>query len=136
MRLVRQKHAWGCAIACAAMILGVEYDDVVQTLSPSSVAELEAGKSCGFYIDLFLEDRSYALCHRWEKRSAPPWPPTPFADLHIASVLYCEGAPGAHQVVVLRDGTVLDPLHDEPRPSLAVYPKVHNLTAVLLVAPS
>ena len=110
------------------MITGVSYDDVTATLTPGQRADLEAGKGCGFYLDDYLEDRRYAVCRRYP-RHAPPWPPAPFADVHFAVV--DAGGPAGHSVVMLADGTVLDPLHDETRYSLALYPKVWNVTAVV-----
>jgi len=65
-------------------------------------------------------------------RERPRWPPEPFAPVHWALV---EVAAGGHAVVMLDDGSVLDPW-DRSRTTLRhpAYLKVHSVTGVWPVA--
>lgn len=80
--------------------------------------------------DAYLLKHGYA----WQLayRCGPPgntfrevWPPAPWADVHICEVRV---AAGYHSVVLLRDGTVLDPACDAPR-RLANYLEVVSVSA-------
>ena len=133
--LVRQKEANGCIVAALAMLTGKSYDEVRADHIFSGLAE--EAKGCSF-----REVEEYLFRHglAWQEvyRCGPPgntmksvWPPEPWADAHI-----CEVQTGqAHAVVLLRDGTVLDPLHDEPK-RLTDYAQVYSVRAVYSVAPS
>ena len=82
----------------------------------------------------YLRDMGYAVQLRYRSPYTTaygqplhePWPCEPWADVHICSV---ESPAGAHAIVLLRDGTVLDPMTPEPR-RLSDYAKVESITAV------
>jgi hypothetical protein len=146
---VRQEHRSGCAIAALAMVTGNTYQYVYDFLNSRVgrfvdskwVIGLDAEEhGVGIMFDgwSFLRDHGYAIQHRWRAPytiaydSPPhePWPCEPWAEVSIATVLTCAGA---HAVVLLRDGKVLDPLTPEPR-RLSDYSKVESIVAVYKVA--
>jgi hypothetical protein len=57
-----------------------------------------------------------------------PWPCQPWADLHLCSVITSQ----PHAVVMLGDGTVLDPAYPDRR-SLSEYQKVEGVIAIYRV---
>ena len=122
--LVRQKHQRGCGIACVAMLTGEDYDTLA-----AEVEWRDDQSPVGFYVDDQLWRRGYAICRVYE-RGSTMWPPLPFARVHLCNVDYVTDAPVSHNVVMLADGSVLDPMHDEPR-RLSDYPRVYNVAAVV-----
>lgn len=106
LRYVAQEEPQGCAVACLAMILGCTYAE--------ARARIHVDTSKGITSTVYdgaLVEAGFALARvyrhdpvRGVKREA--WPPPPFAPIHIAST---ETAQGGHAVVMLVDGTVLDP---------------------------
>jgi hypothetical protein len=96
IRLVRQEEPRGCVIACLAMIAGCRYEDVRRDIDVDT---------CGVsyeHANGWLAERGFAV--RTAQRAML------FADVHLAT--FQTTMP--HAVVVLRDGTVLDPALDEP----------------------
>jgi hypothetical protein len=127
---VQQKHLWGCELACVAMVRGVSYDEVFAACSPSQRAALERGESRGPFRDgdwgvaHDLRAHGIRFAIRWPEKPValdPIWRPEPrtavsiYATSRSAEVNEIDGL---HAVVVLRDGTVLDPEFDPP-PRLA-----------------
>jgi len=43
------------------------------------------------------------------------WPPPPWADLHLCSIMVNPTSIFGHRVIILKDGTVLDPLTPDPK---------------------
>jgi hypothetical protein len=148
IRWVRQEHKCGCAIASLAMVTGLSYQYVHSYLNTRVgrfveskwVIGLDAEEhGVGIMFDgwSFLRDHGYAIQHRWRAPYTTayhcpphdPWPCEPWADVHIATVLTSQ----AHAVVLLRDGTVLDPMTPEPR-RLSNYGKVETIAAVYRVS--
>lgn len=138
MKLVRQKHARGCGVAALAMLTGDDYDAVAVYFRGIDL-DAKGLYLCG--LDDYLVDRGYAIARK--KRylgffggdGAPPrepWPPAPFADVHLCEVEVYEKAPVYHFVVMLRDGAVLDPLADGPR-RLSDYHRVNSVAGVYRV---
>lgn len=129
VRLIRQKEANGCVVACMAMVSGKTYDEARADHIFSELAD--DAKGCSF-----REAEEYLWRHgfAWQEiyRCGPPgntnktvWPPAPWADVHV-----CEVRTGqAHAVVLLKDGSVLDPLCDEPK-RLTDYAEVYSVRAV------
>jgi hypothetical protein len=66
-----------------------------------------------------LYEYGWAKCSIGRKRidgsCRDPYPPEPFAPLHLVSVKVSPASPVYHSVIWLRDGTVLDPLTPEPK---------------------
>jgi len=93
----------------------------------------------GFMFDgwNFLREHGYAIQHRWRSPYTvaydcpvhEPWPCEPWADVHIVVVQTSQ----SHAMVMLRDGTILDPMTPEPR-RLSNYGKVESITAIYKVA--
>lgn len=116
---VRQEHSHDCGIACMAMVMGVSLEEAraaYERRYPGATAN-GRGITQGITdveLDVVLAEEGYATARLYsgtKDRPRTPWPPRPWADAHIACVLL---ANGGHFVVLLRDGTVLDPAHDEP----------------------
>lgn len=128
IRWVRQEDAEGCAIATLAMLLDRGYADVK--------AEIEAGPEHGSSKDWTSSGVTYytvewvlARAGAFVQRRYPVWGWTmePFAPQHYANVKQPSGR--SHFVVVLADGSVLDPLRE------GVYSlddwEIQNLTGVV-----
>lgn len=113
------------------MLTGISYDDVLRDFSGDRVTE---GLS-DFTYDVWLNQRGYAL-RRFYRHYSPlhadraQWPLEPFADAHLCQVSY---PTGGHAVVLLRDGTVLDPARESPS-RLSDYDDVSNMAGVYRVS--
>jgi len=132
---VQQQHAKGCGPAALAMVTGIPYPEVCAWFKG---IDFNKDGIHPYGIDAFLVEHGYATARKgmyYAYIGSPrrePWPPVPFADVHICEVRVYENAPINHFVVLLRDGTVLDPLGDERR-SLADFFCVHNMVGVYSV---
>jgi hypothetical protein len=121
--LVRQGHANGCALAALAMVTGQTYDEVVTDFTERWPGEPLNLDERGLYhgdTEWYLAINGYGWKH-------DPWPPQPFAPVHIAAVRQPSG--NQHYVVLTGDGTVLDPLDDQPK-SLASWERVNNVMGI------
>lgn len=127
--LVRQKHPKGCQIAVLAMVLGVTYEEALARVIP------DGGDPEGStWLETWLADAGWAVAkkYRWinpGKKERPKWPLDPWADLHYVNVQYSSASGLSHAVLMLADGTVLDPGHDEPR-RLSDYFAVNSMSAL------
>lgn len=131
-----QEHPMECGIACMAMVMGVSLDDsraAFDRVYPGARAK-GRGVTEGITnteIDIVLAECGYAVSRLYcgtKDNRRDPWPPEPFADLHIAQVAMSNGG---HFVVLLRDGTVLDPQHGVTRIDDPRYGAVQNVAAVV-----
>jgi hypothetical protein len=130
VRLVRQEDKYGCAVASLAMVTGKSYAEVRAAFSHDFTKE----GVVFFAWEEYLTHSGYAVARKMQydalkKSTREPWPAEPFAGVHICEVLTDAGG---HVVVMLRDGTVLDPATDEPR-RLADYKSVNFVTGVYKV---
>lgn len=128
IKYVPQREQNDCQVAVCAMILGVSYEEARAFYPPSPHGR---GYS-ELYIDNILVEHGFAIARKYHTncaaaRKREPWPPEPWADLHFAHV---ENSNGGHAIIVLRDGTVIDPTTREPR-RLADYPRVLFVAAVV-----
>ena len=130
IRWVGQEEPYGCGAAAIAMLTGRTYQEVVSELGDSWTEH-------GLHDpESLLADMGYALARRYRvmqyhgivNEERTPWPPEPFGDVHICQVYVSK--PMAHMVVMLRDGTVLDPVTPEPK-RLADYLDVNWVAAVV-----
>lgn len=124
IRRVQQEHAWGCEIACAAMVLGVAYDDVVRDLTTEQCERLVRGDSPKFDLATYLRDRGCVVNALWPPKPVrldPIWRPRPRTSLSVYATSTSADPSGLHAVVVLRDGTVIDPASPAPLPLEALY---------------
>jgi hypothetical protein len=128
---VAQPNGYGCAIACVAMIVGKSYDEVEAWLVANgcSPTRYQRGLWDGIYQTILARHGfSYVQRYKFDAVSQQvhvAWPPAPFAPVHI--VCTCVSA-GWHAVVMLADGSVLDPFKRE-RTSLA-HPDYTDVSSV------
>jgi hypothetical protein len=94
---VRQADPCGCVVAALAMVTGRSYEEV---------------KAYFIGCDFQSEGISHDVMQRngLVQARRKPWPCAPWAPAHLMGI---DG--GRHCVVLLRDGTVLDPNQDAPR---------------------
>ncbi len=135
--LVRQKHLWGCQAAVFAMLIGCDYDEAAQILTDGDMSLVEEKGFGYFAVESQLVERGYAVARKYHvtqpgSKPRDPWPCAPFADVHWCEVLYAKEGRGAHAIVMLRDGSVLDPMHDEPR-KLSDYYAINFVAGVYRV---
>jgi hypothetical protein len=126
---VQQKDSHGCVLASLAMITGQTYEQV-----KAGFVDWSGGISLMFDGFTYLAEHGYAVAPKYIhyhplKRNRDPWPVEPFADMHLCEVITSM----AHSVVLLRDGTVLDPNTPEPR-RLSDYMKVNVIAGVVPVS--
>lgn len=131
---ITQKHSGGCGVAVAAMLVGKTYDEVLPWFSRFNLDAPDGGITWMTLND-YLTQHGYAVAQRFRYDSAtnephPKWPPSPFGDVHYCQV---QTAIGAHFIVVLRDGTVLDPAVAGIR-HLADYEHINSMAAVIEIA--
>lgn len=135
--LVRQQHSHECGIACMAMVMGVSIDEAraaFDRVYPGMRQRSGYGITQGIidmFMDAVLAEEGYAVARLWhgsKDNRREPWPPEPFADVHIAQAFL---ANGAHYIVLLADGTVLDPAS----PALRQWTEYTNVIALAAVVP-
>jgi hypothetical protein len=124
---VVQKDAKGCGIACVAMVTGQDYD----TVKTGFEGYFKDGLT-DFAISAYLAEHGYATAIKYPhymptntKREI--FPPEPFADVHLVSA-------DGHNMVMLRDGTILDPAPSRPEPrTINQYSFVYWVMAVVKI---
>lgn len=125
----------GCGIACIAMVTGETYARIMDQYRTFC-------GNCGMedqQLDHFLAEYGFAMQRIWPDKhfdgaKRKPWPPKPWADIHIASVWQTRGDVDGHYVVVNRRGIVYDPADSAFTPSrLSRYHRVEWLAAVVRV---
>lgn len=128
-----QKHTHGCVVASLAMVLGIDYDAALHILSPDGDPDWSHGFTFADF-DSALVERGYAVARKFRylrgNAERKPWPPTPWAHIHYASVRCTENT--SHAVILLGDGTVLDPLTPLTR-KLTDYVAVDSVAAIAIV---
>lgn len=134
---VGQLDSNGCGIACLAMIVGKSYEEV-----RSEVRYYDGSGLHDHIIDSYLADNGFAVarkhevCHwaqeKYGRKRREKWPPEPFADVHLVMVESCMEPYRTHYLVMLRDGTTLDPLVDPSQFGVhgLTYPRVLSVTGV------
>ena len=124
----------GCVIACLAMVTGKSYQEVKQGMRQYWKNEGSDNGTNDEAFEAYLAARGYAVQHLShdyipEDKLIEPWPPAPWAPIHTADVY----ADGGHAVVVLHDGTVLDP-NDTGIKSLDQYHRVYAMQGIWKVS--
>ena len=119
-----------CMVACLAMVTGKTFDEVFRDMDKYWKNE---GHSMGTSDDAwiaYLSAHGYAIQdidHEYtpDERLIEPWPIRPFAPIHIVFVF----SEGSHAVVMLEDGTILDPtdIHYKSRHE---YHRVYRIVGV------
>jgi hypothetical protein len=135
VRWVHQEEPYGCGCAAVAMATGMTYAEV-RALIPGK--DFATGGMCCQDYEQLLACMGYATAKLWKCRQhlghnyqTEDWPPAPFADVHICEVYVKGGTRGSHMVVMLADGTILDPVSPEPR----TYADYERIVAVMAVVP-
>ena len=135
---IQQKHSRGCGIAALAMLTGKSYEEVA-----SYFDRIDFDKQ-GVHLramDDYRVDHGYAIARKYmwlgyfiESRAPlrSPWPPVPFSDVHLCEVEVNENAPMYHFVVMLRDGSIVDPLFEDKK-NLGDYFRVMNVAGIVPV---
>lgn len=134
---VLQKDAWGCSIAAIAMCVGRDYDTVKAEVEMLIEKEINENRGIS-HIEVWewLIGAGYAwqqkYKYHYKNKLRDPWPPPPWAPLHYCEVHVSQGS-GGHAVVMLEDGTVLDPLTEAAR-RLADYHQVNLVMGLWKIA--
>lgn len=126
---VRQEHLNGCAVATLAMLLGKTYTDIVTLLAESPhPIEPDGWHRVGttqYHVDWALATSGAFIQRRF---SAWGWSMEPFAPIHYAQVV--QPSNNTHFVVVLEDGSVLDPMREGVY-ALGDWEKVNQIVGVV-----
>lgn len=135
---IGQRQIRDCGVAALAMLTGKSYEAIAAYFRNPDFSVK------GLYlvgIDDYLADHGFAVARKkrylgfFHDDKAPPrepWPPEPFAEMHLCEVKVNEKSPVYHFVVMLRDGSCLDPLTPE-RKRLSDYHQVLNVAGVFRV---
>jgi hypothetical protein len=138
---VQQEDDNGCWVACMAMITGKTYAQV-----KSETGHLYERGGHIWATDQYLGQNGFAVARFWKHNQlkghgtgtawindkAKPWPLLPFAPIHICLV---HTPTGGHLIVMLNDGTVLDPAK-HGRGRLADYTTVEKIAGIWKVRPN
>lgn len=125
VRWVGQEDINGCGVACLAMVTGKTYADVAAEVPARSFHNDGVHDS---FMDALLAGWGFAVARRFVGTGADAWTPEPFADVHLCVVGH--GAENDHCVVMISDGTVLDP-NRAGKWKLSDYPYVVSVAAVV-----
>jgi ABC-type bacteriocin/lantibiotic exporter with double-glycine peptidase domain len=128
IRRVQQEHPMGCGVACVAMVTGQPYQEVAALLSKWDGSKGTTHTTIQELLHHygFAHSILYSTCQFTNERREV-WPGLPFADAgHIVSV---DSPIGAHYVVWLRNGVVLDPARDGYW-KLSDYGRAHHIIGV------
>lgn len=116
------------------MITGLSYRTVAAAFEGR---DFRTRGGCVMDWDAYLQEHGYAVSRLLhfdrvrERERGGVWPPVPWTAVHLCEVVV-PGARIGHMVVMLGDGTVLDPLCPEPM-RLSAYDTVHSVAAVVKV---
>lgn len=129
---IQQQDSRGCVIAALAMITGKTYEEVRDDITVFIGSGLTS-----FEADQYLVEHGFAVARKYKhilynKSDREIWPPEPWMDMHLCFVWPQKTGRGCHAVVMLKDGTVLDPDTSETK-RLNDYYKVDNVTGVVKV---
>lgn len=134
---VAQDDSEGCAVAVIATLTGRTYADVREQIDREPWhghnGDWTADGVSHITVDRLLIAHGYYL-QRVYDNMVREWPPVPWAQIHFAQVVQPSGR--NHFVVMLRDGTVLDPMR-EGEYRLDDWTKVNNVVGLVhSVAPA
>jgi len=109
MKIVLQKHKYGCGISCIATILSKPYDSIISYFST-----IDFDRE-GLIIDAlcdYLGDNGFTYIRKYLYRSfkgsipRDPWPCDPFAPIHI---LHVDINSHSHFVIMDKKGKIFCP---------------------------
>jgi hypothetical protein len=134
MRWVPQRDDRGCGLAVLAMLTGQPYEAVKLRIAADAGPSEHRGDWAAEGLTVRAMDRYLARAgfaiQRLYRNMDVPWPPAPWAPLHFAQVV---NSGGMHFVAMDAAGTILDPLHEQPR-SFEDWEMVANVAGVVPVA--
>jgi hypothetical protein len=128
-RWVGQQSGKDCGVAALAVVTGHSYAQV-RSFYPYVETSGISLEECAAYLRLFgycIDSRRDASAQR---RSAEPWPPAPFAPVHLCIVTIRAKTSTRHWVVMLAEGAVLDSHHPKPG-QLSDYHEVHLVVGIV-----
>lgn len=116
-----------------AMLLDIPYEESCATLSGLGSnrhgGDWDVDAVSHIDVDRVLAERGWFHQRRYKAWAADSaWPPEPFAPIHYACVT--QPSNNYHLVVMLEDGTVLDPMR-EGEFTLADWSEVSNVCGLL-----
>jgi hypothetical protein len=133
---VSQEDPMGCTVASVAMLAGCSYCEVREAVHPDWDGQEPLNEAS---LHQWLEAQGFEIIcecryfrpsrERNPEHAVGPWPPEPFAPLHWVSVTVHAHSRFGHSVVMLADGTVLDPETPAPR-RLTDYFRVDQVRGV------
>lgn len=127
-RWVPQRSRNDCGIAALAIVSGHTYTQV-RSFFPGLTANGVTIGECAWYLRLFgctvNPTKEPPLFHQ----GTDHWPPAPFAPVHLCRVKFGGRYSAGHWVVMLADGSVLDPSAQLPK-QLCNYSFVDSVTGV------
>lgn len=96
----------GSEIAALAMVTDLRFEEIRAVLPP-----IEQKTIPPEWIDDFLARRGVAVMRRTHGVSEDEaWPPEPWCDMHLCLVRVAPKSSRDHMVVLMGDGSVIDPL--------------------------
>lgn len=113
------------------MITGQTYQEVKSAFTDRDWVSEAGGVPAELAAPAYLSEFGFAFApkyqhHSYFKKALDVWPAEPFADIHICKVMGSR----SHAVLMLRDGTVLDPNCEKPR-RLSDYVRVDMIAGVI-----
>lgn len=139
---VAQEHPYGCQIAVCAMLLGKSYSEAIEHYHFGDPDYYKKGGLSSGFLEFILYDLGFSLriirpnrfmqYSDWPKvpnRRHNPWPLAPWTDVTWCEVEVYPESSKLHCIILLRDGSVLDPALQGPR-KLSDYHEVHTMIGV------
>lgn len=99
---VKQRDDWDCGVAVLAMVSGLTYEQVLDDFNGKGIEGVGIG---GVLFDWWFVKHGVATQGKTPELD-DPWPPEPWAPVHIA---YVRATQGAHVCVMDCQGRVFDP---------------------------
>lgn len=127
---VPQREETDCVIACLAMVTGKTYDEVLEEFAEYWEECSEEGVGDNAFYQ-YLGQHGYLVQtfkHHYEpsRTQRTPWPPAPFAPVHVLGVDYMGDE---HGIVMDKDGLIFDPYNDKIT-GLFEYPIVYEIVGI------
>ena len=121
--LVMQENTFGCGIACLAMVTGALYRTVAKFFTKDFATKGISLKG----IDKYLEKQGCVVERKFAE--GEDWIPKSFAPVHICEVKIKEESQNTHYVVMLKSGSILDPMSRKTK-KLKDYHQVLNVAGI------
>jgi len=127
---IHQEHEYGCGIACLAMVCNSTYKQVKDWFLKHNI-DIEAKNGGSFFEwELYLSEHGYSNTRRFKTINGierEEWPPKILGKINLCQVSTKSNR--GHAIVLLADGTILDP-YSEYNMSLSDYKSVDNILSI------